>query len=418
MSRRFSSRKLILFFVLLISTIFLQCSKNPVSTQSKVPFEPTATEKRLIKSDNKFGLKLFKEIIKEEKNKNVFISPLSVSMALGMTYNGANGTTREAMQKTLELNDLTIQEVNESYKSLTESLTQLDPKVKFQIANSIWYRRSLTPEAEFINLNKTYFDALVSGLDFNDPNAAKIINAWVEENTHGKIKQIVDDPIDPMILMFLINAIYFKGTWTYEFDKDLTKDDWFYLTDGSRKSCKMMEQRSLYRHLSNDDFEAVDLPYGDEDFSMTIFLPNHDTEVDSLIVKFDQESYNYWLSCFKSDSGNIYLPKFKLEYKLQLNDALKALGMGIAFSPAADFSKMYKDVGVWIDQVIHKTFLQVDEEGTEAAAVTVVTMTTSAGPGNSSDFEMRVDRPFVFVIRENHSQTILFIGKIVDPTFE
>ena len=408
-------RRLSLFLVLLIGIIFLQCSKNPASTEDEIPTELTPAQKTLVQSDNKFGLKLFQEIIKEEKDKNVFISPLSVSMALGMTYNGANGSTQEAMQKTLELNDLTIQEVNESYKNLIKLLTQLDPKVQFQIANSIWYRQDFHFEEEFINLCKEYFDALVSGLDFGDPQAAKTINAWVDENTNGKITEIVDDPIDPLIVMFLINAIYFKGTWTYQFDKNETRNAWFRLPDGSRKRCQMMEQRGLYKYFSNDDFQAVDLPYGDGDFSMTIFLPHRQTNIDSLIAKFDHESFNYWISClsFPSDSFDIYIPKFKLEYERGLNDILKAMGMEVAFDPyQADFTKMYREGGVWIDTVKHKTFIEVNEEGTEAAAVTSVSMALGPPPG------FRVDRPFVFVIRENQSQTILFIGKIVEPVFE
>ncbi len=413
-------KRLNLFLVLLIGICLLQCSKNPVSTPDTAKDDPTPGSTwfapGLVESDNKFGLKLFKEIIKEEKDKNVFISPLSVSMALGMTYNGANGSTQEAMQKTLELSGLTIQEVNVSYKNLIKLLTGLDPKVQFQIANSIWYRQSLTPEEEFLNLCKEYFNALVSGLDFSDPNAAKIINAWVDENTNGKIKEIVDAPIHPLTVMFLINAIYFKGTWTYQFDENLTTDDWFTLPDGSRKLCQVMSQRSLYKYFSNDDFKAVDLPYGERRFSMTIFLPTYGACVDSLIMKFDHENFNYWLSCFSSDSGDIHIPKFKLEYERGLNDILKVMGMEIAFNPyQADFTKMYREGGVWIDTVKHKTFVEVNEEGTEAAAVTSVEGTLGPGP---SGFRMRVNRPFVFVIRENQSQTILFIGKIVEPVFE
>jgi len=396
--------------VLLLCIGLTQCTENPVSPISR---ELTLAEKQLVKSDNKFGFKLFKEIIKEEKDKNVFISPLSVSMALGMTYNGANGSTQEAMQATLELSGLTIQEVNESYKSLIELLTGLDPKVQFQIANSIWYRQEFSFEEEFINLCKTYFNALVRGLDFNDPNAADTINGWVEENTNGKIKEIVDKPIDPLIVMFLINAIYFKGTWTYEFDEKLTKDDWFYLPDGSRKPCKMMEQRSEYNYFSNPDFQAIDLPYGDGDFSMTIFLPHPQKDIDSLIAEFTEENWDNWINSFSKDSGDIYIPKFTLEYGIKLNDVLKALGMEIAFDPyRADFTRMYKPGGIWIDKVKHKTFVKVNEEGTEAAAVTSVEM----GFVSVSGFYMRVDRPFVFVIRENKSQTILFMGKIVEPT--
>lgn len=408
-------KKLNVFLLLLLGICLLQCSKNPVSRNPRISRELTEAERCLVESDNKFGLKLFKEIVKEEKDKNVFISPLSVSMALGMTYNGANGETQEAMQKTLELSGLTIEEVNQCYKHLIESLTQLDPKVEFQIANSIWYRQSISAKEEFINLCKKYFDALVTGLNFNDPAAADIINAWVEENTNGKIKEIVTAPIDPLTVMFLINAIYFMGTWTYQFDKDETKDDWFRLLDGTRKPCKMMEQRGFYKYFESEDFQAVDLPYGDGDFSMTIFLPYWNVNIDSLIAKFDQENLNYWLSGFSIDSGDIYIPKFTLEYELKLNDALKALGMGIAFTSFADFSMMYENVTVWIDEVKHKTFVEVNEEGTEAAAATVVEVTYGPGPPG---FWMRVDRPFVFMIRENKSQTILFIGKIVEPTLE
>jgi serine protease inhibitor len=410
-----------LFFVFLIGICLLQCSKNPVSTPDTAEDDPmpgsTWFAPGLVESDNKFGLKLFKEIIKEEKDSNVFISPLSVSMALGMTYNGANGSTQEAMQKTLELNGLTIEEINESYKNLIKLLTQLDPKVQFQIANSIWYRLDRTPREEFVDLCKQYFDALVTGLDFSNPNAAETINAWVDENTNGKIKEIVDSPISPLIVMFLIDAIYFKGTWTYEFNKDDTKDDWFYLSDETAKPCKMMEQRGLYKYLSTDDFQAVDLPYGNGYFSMTIFLPHRGRDIDSLIEKFDHETFDHWIASlsFPEDSFDIWIPKFKLEYRLELNDALRTLGMGIAFTPAADFSKMYKGGGVWIDRVTHKTFVEVNEEGTEAAAATVVVMVESYPPSYNG---FRVDRPFIFVIRENQSQTVLFIGKIVEPVFE
>jgi serine protease inhibitor len=394
---------------------FMQCSKHSTSSDEGVGGELTVAQRYLIESDNKFGLKLFKEIVKEEKDSNVFISPLSVSMALGMTYNGANGETQKAMQKTLELSGLTVDEVNQCYEHLIESLTQLDPKVQFQIANSIWFRQDREPEKEFIDLCKEYFDALVRAMNFADPNAAKIINGWVYENTNGKIEEIVDDPIDPMIVMFLINAIYFKGTWTYWFDEDSTKDTLFTLPDSTQKPCKMMEQRGLYKYFANEDFQAVDLPYGDGDFSMTVFLPSPKTDVNSLIAEFNPENLNHWLSSFSDDSGDIFIPKFKLEYELGLNRVLKTMGMEIAFDPGrADFSKMYQGGGVWIDTVKHKTYVEVNEEGTEAAAVTSVEMREVSI--NPSDFNMRVDRPFIFMIRENKSQTILFIGKIVEPT--
>ena len=408
------SRKSNFLLMLLMSLFLLQCSKNPVTPDNPPPRELTSAEKSLIESDNKFGLKLFGEICAEEKDSNVFISPLSVSMALGMTYNGANGTTQEAMQKTLELSGLTLEEVNESYKSLIELLTGLDPKVRFDIANSIWYRQGWSFEQDFLDLCREYFDALVTGLDFSHPDAAETINAWVDQSTNGKIKEIVDDPIGGAIVMFLINAIYFKGTWTYQFDPDATKDDEFILPDGTVKPCKMMSQQGDFKYFSNPVFQAIDLPYGDGEFSMTVFLPCPEADINSLIAEFTQENWDDWVSSFSEQSLELFLPRFKLECEFGLNRVLKSMGMEIAFDPSrADFTKMFKPGRIWIGRVKHKTFVEVNEEGTEAAAVTSVVMgTTSVNP------IMRVDRPFVFAIRENHSQTILFIGKVVNPSSE
>lgn len=401
----------ILNFILMvfISISLTQCIKN---SSNNLPRKLTDSEKELTTSDNGFGFKLFSEIVKEEKDKNVFISPLSVSMALGMTYNGANGSTKEAMQKTLGFDGLSTQEINASYKSLIELLTDLDPKVIFQIANSIWYRQGLSFEEDFLNLCKEYFDAEVRGLDFGDPNAKDTINLWVDTHTNGKIKEIVKD-IYADDVMFLINAIYFKGTWTYQFDKDETRDDSFTLPDGSKEPCKMMELKAdSLQYFSNADFQCIDLTYGDGYFSMTIFLPRPGKNIDSLIAEFNEENWDKWMNSFSVQKGVLELPKFKITYGIKLNDVLKALGMGIAFTGYADFSKMSPE-GLCISRVRHKTFIEVNEEGTEAAAATSVGMTYEGG-----GFYMRVDHPFVFVIRENNSQTILFMGKIVEPTWE
>jgi len=412
------SKTLSFTFTIFTCFLFTQCVNNPTLPDSRDPSQLTFAERGLVGSDNKFGFKLFKEISREEQNENIFISPLSVAMALGMTYNGADGSTQEAMQETLELSGLTLQEVNESYKSLIELLTNLDPKVKFQIANSIWYREIFPIEDEFIDINKTYFDAEVSGLDFSAPNASNIINGWVDEKTNGKIKKIVDDPINPLTMMFLINAIYFKGIWTYEFDENQTIDDMFTLPDSSKKPCKMMTQEGEFQYFENDAFQAIDLPYGDGDFRMTIFLPRIEKDVNSLIGEINQANWNRWISSFHKQELTLQLPKFTLEYEVKLNDVLKALGMEIAFdSNLANFTKMYKkeEVGanLYISNVKHKTFVKVNEEGTEAAAVTSVEMTLKAVPFK---ILMRIDRPFIFAIRENRSGTILFIGKIAEPT--
>ena len=414
-----------ILLAIIISLTLLQCSQRSNPTNSyEQPIDLPAVEKKLVNSNNEFGLKLFREINQDKKDSNVFISPLSVSMVLGMTYNGADGDTKEAMHQTLDYGDLSTEEINQCYKHLINSLTQLDPTVDFQIANSIWYcLQGRNPKVEFIDLCQSYFDALVRGFDIYDPHVEDTINACVEENTNGRIKKILNGVINPVTLMFLINAIYFKGAWTYRFDKEFTQDSYFWLPDGSYKICKMMKQKGLFKYFENDAFEALDLPYGECNFSMTIFLPYRRTDIDSLIVQFNQNNLNQWLDSLSNaslnpnDSINIYIPKFKLEFESGLNNLLTTLGMGIAFDPGnADFSKMYEikpmDPNVWIDTVLHKTFIEVNEEGTEAAAVAVSEMIE--GPS----FYFKANRPFIFMIREHQSQTILFIGKITDPNYE
>jgi len=400
-----------LILLLCICVVCVQCTSN-----SFTPRDITAAEQELVKTGNDFGFRLFQEVNKEEGDRNIFISPLSVSMSLGMTLNGADGSTREAMETTLGLSGLTAQEINKSYQTLLTLLRGLDPEVIFQIANSIWYDQIYAGMIleEFSDANRIYFDAEVSGLDFSDPEtASEVMSSWVAEHTNGRIEGMVD-PTDinpPATVMFLINAMYFKGTWAYRFDEQSTRDDWFILPNGSKKLCKMMTQEGDFQYFANADFQAIDLPYGDGFFSMTIFLPHPEYSIDSLIAKLDQDNWNQWIDSFSKEKVSLELPKFTLEYELRLDEALKALGMGIAFTSAADFSKMCGRCLVYITKVKHKTFVKVDEEGTEAAAATYTRM--ESGP-----IRMRVDRPFVFAIRDHHSDTILFIGKVVDPPLE
>ncbi len=376
----------------------------------------TSMEQALVASDNTFGFKLFQSLNGGEAGKSVFISPVSVSMALGMTMNGANGTTRDEMARTLEFGGMSQSDINSSYKSLIALLAGLDPKVTFQIANSIWHRPDLNVEQNFKDVNEENFNAEINSIDFSDPAAPKTINGWVDRNTNGKIKEIVPDPIPRDLVMYLINAIYFKGTWTYRFDTSQTRNDFFTLPDGSRKPCRMMAQGGEFFYYADDQLQAIDLPYGDVGFSTTILLPKAGTNIETFTGQLTQQQWNTWVERMVKTKGDIYLPKFKLEYKKKLNDMLIEMGMPIAFTPgAADFTNIDRRGELFISEVMHKTFVQVDEEGTEAAAVTSVGISrTSIGP--SDTFLMRVDRPFIVVIREHHSGTILFIGKIIEPT--
>jgi serine protease inhibitor len=398
--------------VLAIALLFFRCKDQLVSSDGSRTPTPGNAEKSVAASSGTFGLKLFRVINDYEENKNIFISPLSISMALGMTLNGANGATYDSMKAVLELGGLTQTEINEAYKNLINLLTNDDPKVVFNIANSIWYRNTLSFQQYFINTNKSYFNAEVNGLDFNNQGSVDIINNWVDENTNGKIKKIINQiPADA--IMYLINAIYFKGDWKYQFDKDYTKDDLFTKQDGSEVSCKMMEQENKYNYLSNDIFQAVELPYGDSSFSMIIFLPKHD--ISDLLNQFDETNWNSWMSSFNLKKGDIWLPKFELNYDINLNKILIAMGMKIAFSASADFTKIYPPGNVFISSVKHKSYVKVDEEGTEAAAVTSIEMSYSSAIGEPDKFYMRMNKPFIFVIKDNKTNSLLFMGKIVKP---
>ena len=399
-----------ILFVFIISS----CSDNTSTIPGDDTFkkELTQSEKALSESTTIFGGNLFKTVNEQEDPKeNIFISPLSVSLALGMTYNGADGATKTAMEEVLEYNGLSTDDINKSYKSLVELFASLDKDVTFNIANSIWHPLELTPLEEFVNVNKTYFDAEVNGINFGAPNAKDIINGWVEDKTNGKIKDILDF-IPPEAVMYLVNAIYFKASWTYEFDPENTYDGKFTTYEGTQVNCKMMKQKSEYQYYECSDFKSIELPYGDGDYSMTIFLPSADKNINDMITEMANSAWQGWNANYDKTELTLGLPKFNLECDYLLKDALTSMGMGIAFGGGADFSKIYGLSDLYIGRVIHKTFIEVNEEGTEAAASTVVEIDyKSAG-----ETYFYLNRPFVFVIRENIGGTFMFMGKVTDPS--
>jgi serpin B len=394
--------------MLLVAVLFAACGGTQQGPNVR---DLTAQEQSLAKSSNTFGFKLLSEVVAQSDGGNVFISPLSVSLALGMTYNGAAGSTEQGMRDTLSFGDLTVDEINEGYRGLIDLLTEMDPSVQMEIANSVWYRQGFEVLQTFIDALQTFFDALVTDVDFTDPGTKDAINDWVADKTHDKIKKILERT-DANMVMVLINAIYFKGTWTYQFDPDDTRDDTFRAPDGE-KTVKMMKLKGELRYQRNQDFEAIDLPYGHGLFSMTLLLPAEGTSVDDLVAKLTDENWAAWMAGFQEEEIDLYLPRFELEWEESLIDVLTALGMQDAFTPgAADFSGIKPDHQMWISEVKHKTYVKVNEEGTEAAAVTAVVVTDSAPP------YLKFDRPFLFVIHDNHSQAMLFMGKIVDPPSE
>jgi serpin B len=399
------------FIPILAATSLAACSSVSTEPFTALPRELSVAENQLVAADNRFALKLFSQVSALQPDQNVFISPLSVAFALGMTYNGAAGATRTAMQKTLELDGLTVDQVNQSYRSVMDLLINLDSKVQFQLANSIWYRQGFSVEQSFIDLNKKYFDAQVSALDFGSPAAIATMNQWVNDKTNGKIPGIVDF-IDPAEVMFLINAIYFKAAWADKFIPAETHDAPFQLLSGSTKQVPLMHRVGGFSQGGGPGLHAIDLPYSRGAFSMTVLVPNGNESVDALAARLDQGLWNSIATGLHGSDAELYLPRFKLEYSLKLNNALSALGMEIAFDgQQADFTGINKQGGLYISRVLHKSFVDVNEEGTEAAAATSVGVIAISAPA-----PVRIDRPFIFVVRERFSGTILFMGKIADPT--
>jgi serpin B len=374
-----------------------------------------APDNRLVAANARFGFKLFDHLAKQDAGKNIFVSPSSVAFTLAMIYNGASGETQQAMATALELPGMSLPEINQANAALRAMLASADPKVQLNIANSLWARNGLVFKPEFMQRNQEFYAAEVAELDFAAPNAPQTINGWVNRKTNGKINKIVDR-IPGDAVLYLLNAIYFKGNWAAPFDKTKTKDGPFTLLSGTKKKLPLMSQNGRFRYFENEKFQAISLPYGAGRMSMYVFLPAKNSSLKAFQAELNAANFESWVSQLRSAEGNIVLPRFKLEYEIVLNHTLKALGMATAFDPQrANFGEMYsKSAGpnIFIGEVKHKTFVEVNEEGTEAAAVTSggMHLTSFAPP-----FNMTVDRPFFCAIRDNQSGSILFMGLIVEP---
>ncbi len=374
---------------------------------------PDEVDSRLVAANTRFGFNLFAQTVQQEPDSNVLISPSSVAIALAMAYNGANGETQQAMANALELQDISLEELNQANAALKRSLETADPAVKLAIANSLWVREDVSFSPEFLQRNRDFYEAEVESLAFSNPSAPQRINAWVDQQTEGKIPEIIDS-INPDDILFLINAIYFKGTWSQAFNPNATVDRPFQLVDGSQKQHPMMVQRQTYRYLETAQFQAVSLPYGDGRLSMYVFLPNQNSDLGAFYNQLTAENWDEWMRQFNTQPGSLQLPRFKVEYSATLNNVLSELGMNTAFEPTrADFSGI-SAASTYISRVQHKTFMEVNEEGTEAAAVTSIAMVAMSAP-SEQPFQMVVDRPFFYAIRDNQTATILFMGSMVNP---
>ncbi len=391
-------------------------NNNAVMSDQDKKLLSDSIDSRLVSANTRFGFKLFAQVAKQDARKNIFISPASVGLALAMTYIGAVGETKQGMEEALEVKGMSHSELNRAYAELKAALESSDPKVQLSIANSLWARKGITFNPDFIQRNKQFYGAEVTALDFGDPGAPATINSWVAQKTKGKIDKIVDQ-IDAQPILFLINAIYFKGAWTAEFDKSKTTEDPFTTGAGNQKRHPTMHQSGTYSYYEGKNFQAASLPYGGGRVSMYIFLPAQSASLDGFQPTLTAANWDSWMGQFTETKGEIALPRFKIEYEIGLNDVLKTLGMRVAFDPdRADFSGITsKPQSAFISRVKHKTFAEVNEEGTEAAAVTSVEMRATSAMRPQKTFRMIVDHPFFCAIRDNKTGTLLFMGSITDP---
>jgi len=407
-------RNLLLIAFLIVP--FCSCEKN---TPDNLPDEPvpillTESQRELVRSDNTFGFDIFKLVMQAEKDaENLMISPLSISYALSMTLNGANGATLDSMMKALRYYDISLDEINNSYKDLTDKLMEVDERVIMEIANSVWVEEKLRVKQAFMENLMDYFNAEAHEFSVSNPDIVDIINQWIEDHTHGKIEEMIEPPLPQDIAMLLINAIYFNGKWKYEFDEDNTRDMPFYTESSEEVNVPMMNQEVTVKIAPQPEFMLVELPYGQGNYVMDIILPEGGYTCPDILPMITADNWNNWIDNLFDTNIDLYMPKFSYEYKVTLNDILSAMGMEIAFVPyEADFSNI-SEQDLFISKVLHQTFIENNEEGTEAAAATVVMMELTSVP--SGPMIVRLDKPFIYLIRETSTNSIIFMGKTGNP---
>jgi serpin B len=399
--------------LLVLSALFtVGCSKDTVPSVAGEKIVMTDKSLKLVSASNAFSFSLLGKSL-DGTLENRMVSPLSVSTALSMTLNGASGSTLSAIQKTLGLDGLTKDEINTINRDLAASLQKADPNVVMNIANSIWIKNGFTVLDPFITANQTYYDAQVSKLDFN-PAAVTTINKWVNDKTNGKIPTILNE-ISSNEVMFLINAIYFNGKWKYQFDKSKTTEEPFVCTEKKVVSAPMMKMEQSFGYTVQSGYKALKMPYGADQFQMIFLLPDAGTTPDKLAASLNSDKWSTLNTALQSKTKvPVWIPKWKFSWDITLNGILSSLGMDIAFDPnKADFSAINASNQLFISKVIHKTFIDVSESGTEAAAATSVGISLTSMPVDPPSFYLT--RPFLFFITEESSGAILFAGKVENP---
>jgi serpin B len=400
-------------FLTLILIAFIVLCGCLNSSSKKLADDSGATEEgveRVVKANNQFAFELYDELSKEHEN--VFFSPYSIDVALTMTYEGANGKTKEEIGRALHIptDDMLRRS---SYAKLYNILNNKSNSYILKTANALWIQRDFRILDSYKEVISKYYCGKVENIDFkNNPDKAReIINNWVKKETEGKIRELIPkNGVNDMTRLVITNAIYFKGTWEREFDKDKTHDEDFWINKDKKVKVKMMTTRGVFNYAEDAKFQVLELPYKGDDIAMLVFLPKDINPNVSLSI---DEFYSL-KDNLKEEEIEVFIPKFKMEMGYNLNRPLYNLGIREAFSYDADFSKIDGKKDLFIQNVFHKAFIEVNEEGTEAAAATAVVVGLKSAPPKEYKI-FKANHPFIFFIVDKRTDLILFMGKIVNP---
>jgi serine protease inhibitor len=388
---------------------------GPPPEITALPRDLTPAERVLLDAGTGFGIGLLQHRVAQAPDSTHLISPFSASVALGMALNAAEGETFDEMRRTLGFDGLDRDAVNRAYRDLLTLLVSVDPSVSFQVANSVWYRDTYTLRGAFRTAVESHFGARVEGLDFASAAAPGRINGWVRDATRGRITEIAPNPIPADAVAYLINALHFLGDWRHAFDPAATRDHTFTADNGTRTPIRLMQREGRIRAGQWRGHAIVDLPYGGAAWSMTLVLPQEGTTLATLLGQLTSTGWDEIVSGLAEMQGVVGLPRFTVAWEGNLNASLMAMGMERVFQPGiADLSRLFEQpADLFVTAVRQKTWMRVDEKGTEAAAVTSVDVGVTSLPPT-----FIADRPFLLAIRERHSGTLLFLGAMAEAPVE
>jgi serpin B len=405
---------LIVLGLFMMGTLFTGCSGGPISPgadAAELPEPAASVDPAAVDGVNAMGIDMLQRLYPGMEGENFMISPASIMLALSMTMNGAEGETLVQMQEALHLSGIDMDTLNQAQKDLMSILLNPDAseKVKVEIANALWAREGLSLKQAFTDVCRDYYNAGTQFLDFDDPASVDIINNWVDTQTHGMIKTIIDEPIEADTVLYLMNTLFFDGKWTEPFDPEKTYEGTFTKADGSTVSVQMMPAEQDVLVYISDEADCFGKAFGDNGRLQMLFIkPKGD--LDAYVVDFSVEKLNRIAAGLASQEIPIGVPRFSYDTAMSLKDTLIAMGMERAFSGGAQFGAM-SETSLYIDDVLHKTRIEVKEEGAKAAAVTSVEMKLTAAPMTS----IILDSPFMYCIRDTQTGAVLFMGVVEEP---